>query len=54
MIANKFMAKRFTLLKQFLSKLTPKFPVINEFSLIKTPKHKTEMLLDNAINTKAV
>ena len=39
-------------LKQFLSKLTPKFPVINEFSLIKTPKDKTEMLLDNAINTK--
>ena len=39
-------------LKHFLSKLTPKFPNINDYSLIKTPKDKTEMLLDNAINTK--
>ena len=39
-------------LKVFLSKLTPKFPKMNEFSLIKTPKDKTEMLLDNAFNTK--
>ena len=39
-------------LKVFLSKLTPKFPNNNEFSLLKTPKDKTEMLLDNAFNTK--
>ena len=39
-------------LKDFLSKLTPKFPKINDFSLIKTPKDKTEILLDNVINTK--
>ena len=39
-------------LKQFLSKLTPKFPKINDFSLIKSPKDKTEMMLDNAFNTK--
>ena len=39
-------------LKIFLSKLTPKFPNFNEFSLLKTPKDKTEMLLDNAFNTK--
>ena len=39
-------------LKHFLSKLTPKFPKINDFSLIKSPKDKTEMLLDNAFNTK--
>ena len=39
-------------LKHFLSKLTPKFPTINDFSLIKTPKDKTEMMLDNAFNTK--
>ena len=39
-------------LKTFLSKLTPKFTNNNEFCLLKTPKDKTEMLLDNAINTK--
>ena len=39
-------------LKEFLSKLTPKFPNNNEFTLLKTPKDKTEMLLDNAFNTK--
>ena len=39
-------------LKEFLSKLTPKFPHNNEFTLLKTPKDKTEMLLDNAFNTK--
>ena len=39
-------------LKTFLSKLTPKFPNNNEFSLLKTPKDKTEMLLDHAFNTK--
>ena len=39
-------------LKNFLSKLTPKFPKINDFSLIKTPRDKTEILLDNAFNTK--
>ena len=39
-------------LKIFLSKLTPKFPNFNDFCLLKTPKEKTEMLLDNAINTK--
>ena len=38
-------------LQIFLSKLTPKF-LNNEFSLLKTPKDKTEMLLDNAFNTK--
>ena len=39
-------------LKIFLSNLTPKFPNFNEMSPFKTPKDKTEMLLDNAINTK--
>ena len=39
-------------LKTFLSKLTPKFPNNNEFSLLKTPKDKIEMLLDHAFNTK--
>ena len=39
-------------LKTFLSKLTTKFPNTAEFSLIKTPKDKTEMLLDHAFNTK--
>ena len=39
-------------LKTFLSKLSPKFPNFNDFCLLKTPKEKTEMLLDNAINTK--
>ena len=39
-------------LKTFLSKLTPKFFNTNDFSLIKTPKDKTEMLLDHAFNTK--
>jgi GTPase len=39
-------------LKTFLSKLSPKFPNNNEFTLLKTPKDKTEMLLDNAFNTK--
>ena len=39
-------------IKTFLSKLTPKFPNNNEFTLLKTPKDKTEMLLDNAFNTK--
>jgi GTPase len=39
-------------LKTFLSKLTPKFTNNNEFCLLKTPKDKTEMLLDNALNTK--
>ena len=39
-------------LKHFLSKLTPKFPKTNDFSLIKTPKDKTGILLDNVINTK--
>ena len=39
-------------LKIFLSNLTPKFPNINEMSPFKTPKDKTEMLLDSAINTK--
>ena len=39
-------------LKTFLSKLTPKFPNNNDFSLLKTPKDKTEMLLDHAFNTK--
>ena len=38
-------------LQIFLSKLTPKF-LNNEFSLLKTPKDKVEMLLDNAFNTK--
>ena len=39
-------------LKSFLSKLTPKFPINNDFSILKTPKDKTEMLLDHAFNTK--
>ena len=39
-------------LKSFLSKLTTKFPNTSDFSLIKTPKDKTEMLLDHAFNTK--
>ena len=39
-------------LRTFLSKLTPKFTTFNDFSLLKTPKDKTEMLLDNAFNTK--
>ena len=39
-------------LKTFLSKLTTKFPNTSEFSLVKTPKDKTEMLLDHAFNTK--
>jgi GTPase len=39
-------------LKTFLSKLTTKFPNTTEFSLVKTPKDKTEMLLDHAFNTK--
>ena len=39
-------------LKTFLSKLTIKLPNIAEFSLIKTPKDKTEMLLDHTFNTK--
>ena len=39
-------------LKNFLSILTPKFPKINDFSIIKSPKDKTEVLLDNAFNTK--
>ena len=39
-------------LKTFLSQLTPKFTNFNDFSLLKTPKDKTEMLLDNAFNTK--
>lgn len=39
-------------LKIFLSNLTPKFPNFNKTSPFKTPKDKTEMLLDSAINTK--
>ena len=39
-------------LKSFLSNLSPKFPNNNDFCLLKTPKDKTEMLLDNAFNTK--
>ena len=39
-------------LKTFLSNLNPKFPNFSEMSPFKTPKDKTEMLLDNAINTK--
>ena len=39
-------------LKMFLSNLTPKFPNFNEMSPFKTPKEKTEILLDSAINTK--
>ena len=39
-------------LKTFLSTLTPKFPNVNSFCLLKTPKDKTEMLLDHAFNTK--
>ena len=39
-------------LKTFLSKLSPKFPNITDFCILKTPKDKTEMLLDNAFNTK--
>ena len=39
-------------LKTFLSNLTPKFPNFNLTSPFKTPKDKTEMLLDSAINTK--
>lgn len=39
-------------LKTFLSNLTPKFPNFNQASPFKTPKDKTEMLLDSAINTK--
>ena len=39
-------------LKTFLSALTPKFPNVNSFCLLKTPKDKTEMLLDHAFNTK--
>ena len=39
-------------LKTFLSNLTTKFPNTTEFSLVKTPKDKTEMLLDHAFNTK--
>ena len=39
-------------LKTFLSNLTPKFPNFNEMSPFKTPKDKTEILLDNALNTK--
>ena len=39
-------------LKTFLGKLTPKHPPNTELSLLKTPKDKTEMLLDNAFNTK--
>ena len=35
-----------------MSKLTPKFPINNDFSILKTPKDKTEMLLDHAFNTK--
>ena len=39
-------------LKSFLSNLSPKFPTNNDFCILKTPKDKVEMLLDNAFNTK--
>ena len=39
-------------LKLFLSKLTPKFPNKNQFTLLKTSKDKTEMLLDNLLIPK--
>jgi GTPase len=39
-------------LKTFLSNLSPKFPNFTDFCILKTPKDKTEMLLDHAFNTK--
>ena len=39
-------------LKTFLSQLSPKFPNFSDFCILKTPKDKTEMLLDHAFNTK--
>ena len=39
-------------LKLFLGKLLPKHPPNTELSLLKTPRDKTEMLLDNAFNTR--
>ncbi len=38
--------------KTFLSKLSTKYPNFNDFCILKTPKDKTEMLLDHAFNTK--
>ena len=39
-------------LENFLSKLSTEFPKINDYTILKTPKDKTEMLLDHAFNTK--
>jgi GTPase len=39
-------------LKTFLSKLSPEYPKMNDYTILKTPKDKTEMLLDHAFNTK--
>ena len=39
-------------LKSFLSQLVPKNSINAELSLVKTAKDKTEVLLDNAFNTK--
>ena len=39
-------------LENFLAKLSTEFPKINDYTILKTPKDKTEMLLDHAFNTK--
>jgi GTPase len=39
-------------LKTFLSKLSPEYPKMNDYTILKSPKDKTEMLLDHAFNTK--
>ena len=39
-------------LKTFLANLSTEFPKMNDYTILKTPKDKTEMLLDNAFNTK--
>ena len=39
-------------LKTFLSKLSTEYPKMNDYTILKTPKDKTEMLLDHAFNTK--
>lgn len=39
-------------LKSFIGKLTPKHIFNSEYSIVKTPKDKTEMLLDHAFTTK--
>ena len=39
-------------LKTFLANLRTEYPKVNDYTILKTPKDKTEMLLDNAFNTK--